>query len=98
MPRDDGTQYKFPPLDSNHNTKETQWTNTAPIKQSTITGTDTGGKIISTLTMVSNLWREEMSEAMQKNREQIIELHRDHTTAMLALRQTTDVRFNQGIE
>ena len=39
-----------------------------------------------------------MSETMEKIRVQVIELLRDNTAAMLALRQSTDERFLQGTE
>ena len=94
--REEEPQYEFHAPGGDYNTKETQWTSTAPTEQSTVIGTDTGSEIISTLTTVSNLWREEMSEAMLKTREHMIDMDRNHTVAMLAMRQMTDELFSQG--
>ena len=46
--------HEFAPLDINScNTKGTQWISTAPTKRSTVIGSDTSSKIISTSTATS---------------------------------------------
>ena len=65
----------------------------APTEGSTITRTDTAGEIISTITTVSTLWREEMNGAMQMTREELLRMERNHTKVMSVMRQMTDQRI-----
>ena len=95
--RQERPHHEFAP-DGDYKTKETQWTSTAPTEQSTMIGSDTSSESISTITAASNRWKEDKNAAVVKNRYQMIELQRAHSTAMLAPRQSMDERFQQGNE
>ena len=51
--RQERPHHEFAP-DGDYKTKETQWTSTAPTEQSTMIGSDTSSKSISTITAASN--------------------------------------------
>ena len=94
------TRQEMPHLDSpprrRLQEKKTQWTSAAPTELSTMIRSNTSREIISTITAASNQWKENMNAAVVKNRNQMIELQRTHSTAMTALRQSMDKRFQQG--
>ena len=67
----------------------------APTEGSTVTGTDTASKKVSTITAASNLWREEMNGAMKMNRDKLLRMERNHTQMMAVMQQMSDEIFFQ---
>ena len=61
----------------------------------TITGADTVGDIVSTVTSVTALWRADINREMQVNREELLRTERDHAKRMSFMQQMTDTRIDQ---